>query len=85
VIEKGMAGTGLLAYIVTSKFSDYLPLYRLEDIFERQGFEISRGMQSIWCVDAADLVKPKLREPQHDATAPEAILATRTFPSRTMN
>ena len=37
-IDKGMAGPGLLAYIVTSKFSDYLPLYRLEDIFQRQGF-----------------------------------------------
>jgi transposase len=28
-IEKGMAGPGLLAYVVTSKFADYLPLYRL--------------------------------------------------------
>jgi transposase len=57
-IDKGMAGPGLLAYIVTSKFSDYLPLYRLEDIFERQGFEISRATQSVWCGDVADLVKP---------------------------
>jgi len=57
-IEKGLAGPGLLAYIVTSKFSDYLPLYRLEDIFERQGFEISRATQSIWCGDVADLVEP---------------------------
>jgi transposase len=57
-IEKGMAGPGLLAYIVTSKFSDYLPLYRLEDIFERQGFEISRATQSIWCGDVADLAEP---------------------------
>ncbi|HET6179455.1 MAG TPA: IS66 family transposase, partial [Candidatus Sulfotelmatobacter sp.] len=57
-IAKGMAGPGLLAYIVTSKFSDYLPLYRLEDIFERQGFEISRATQSIWCGDVADLVEP---------------------------
>jgi transposase len=57
-IDKGMAGPGLLAYIVTSKFADYLPLYRLEDIFERQGFEISRATQSIWCGDVADLVKP---------------------------
>jgi transposase len=57
-IEKGMAGPGLLAYIVTSKFSDYLPLYRLEDIFERQGFEISRATQAIWCGDVADLVEP---------------------------
>ena len=58
VIDKGMAGPGLLAYIVTSKFSDYLPLYRLEDIFERQGFEISRATQSVWCGDVADLVEP---------------------------
>jgi transposase len=46
-IEKGFAGPGLLAFIVTSKFADYLPLYRLEDIFERQGFEISRATQSV--------------------------------------
>jgi transposase len=57
-IDKGMAGPGLLAYLVASKFSDYLPLYRLEDIFERQGFEISRATQSVWCGDVADLVEP---------------------------
>ncbi|RPJ52655.1 MAG: hypothetical protein EHM23_32495, partial [Acidobacteria bacterium] len=50
-IDRGLAGPGLLAYIVTSKFSDYLPLYRLEDIFTRQGFEISRATQSVWCGD----------------------------------
>src|ERR1700744_2788658 len=57
-VEKGLAGPGLLAFIVTSKFADYLPLYRLEDIFARQGFEIARGTQSIWCGDVADLVEP---------------------------
>jgi transposase len=57
-IDKGLAGPGLLSYIVTSKFSDYLPLYRLEDIFQRQGFEISRATQSVWCGDVADLVEP---------------------------
>ena len=30
----------------------------LEDIFERQGFEISRATQSVWCGDVADLVEP---------------------------
>jgi transposase len=57
-IDKGMAGPGLLAFIATSKFADYLPLYRLEDIFERQGFEISRATQSVWCGDMADLAEP---------------------------
>ena len=60
-IDKGLAGPGLLAYIVTSKFSDYLPLYRLEDIFARQGFEISRATQSVWCGDVADLAEPLYR------------------------
>jgi len=58
VIEKGLAGPGLLSFIVTSKFNDYLPFYRLEDIFARQGFEISRATQSVWCGDTADLVEP---------------------------
>jgi transposase len=57
-IEKGMAGPGLLAYVITSKYADYLPLYRLENIFERNGLSISRATQSLWCGDVADLVKP---------------------------
>lgn len=57
-IDKGLAGPGLLSYIVTSKFNDYLPCYRLEDIFARQGFEISRATQSVWCGDVADLAEP---------------------------
>lgn len=57
-IEKGLAGPGLLAFIVTSKFADYLPLYRLEGIFARSGVEIARSTQSLWCRDVADLVRP---------------------------
>jgi transposase len=57
-IDKGLAGPGLLAYVVTSKYADYLPLYRLEAIFARNGFEIDRATQSVWCADVADLVKP---------------------------
>ncbi len=57
-IDKGMAGPGLLAYIVTSKFHDYLPLYRIERILERQGFEVARSTQSVWCRDVAELLRP---------------------------
>jgi transposase len=74
-IDKGMAGPGLLAYIVTSKFADYLPLYRLEDIFQRQGFEISRATQSIWCGDVADLVEP-LYELMADRVRASHVVAT---------
>jgi transposase len=57
-IDKGMAGPGLLAYIVTSKYADYLPGYRLESIFQRNGLEISHVSQSAWCGAVADLLRP---------------------------
>jgi transposase len=60
-INKGLPGPGLLAYVVTSKFSDYLPLYRLESIFERNGFEIDRATLAIWCRDVAEITRPIYR------------------------
>jgi hypothetical protein len=48
----------LLAYLITSKYAEYLPLYRLEEVFARQGFAISRATQSVWCGDVADLAEP---------------------------
>jgi hypothetical protein len=74
-IDKGLAGPGLLSYIVTSKFAAYVPLYRLEDIFERQGFEISRATQSVRCGDVADLVEP-LWELMADQVRASHVVAT---------
>lgn len=56
--DRCLAGPGLLAFVVTSKFDDYTPLYRLENIFRRAGLEITRGTQSVWCGDVADLLEP---------------------------
>lgn len=57
-IDKGMPGPGLLAYVVTSKFGDYLPLHRLENIFAREGFELDRSTMCVWMADVARLVRP---------------------------
>ncbi|MBU0719230.1 MAG: IS66 family transposase zinc-finger binding domain-containing protein [Planctomycetes bacterium] len=42
-IEKGLAGPGLRAQVITSKYRDPLPLYRQEDIFGRSGHRIPRN------------------------------------------
>ena len=42
LIPKSIATSGLLAFIAVSKYQDALPFYRLENIFERYGIEISR-------------------------------------------
>jgi transposase len=57
-IEKGRPGPGLLAHVITSKYGDHLPLYRLERIFPRHGIEISRKTLSQWCGAVADLLEP---------------------------
>jgi transposase len=57
-IDKGLAGPGLLAYVITSKLGDHLPLYRLEHIFERQDVSIARSTMCAWLQAAAELVQP---------------------------
>ncbi len=57
-IDKGLAGPGLLAYVITSKLGDHLPLYRLEHIFERQDVSIARSTMCAWLRAAGELVQP---------------------------
>lgn len=57
-IDKGLPGPGLLAYVVTAKFADYLPLHRLQNIFAREGFELDRSTLCLWLADVARLVRP---------------------------
>jgi len=60
-IEKGLAGPGLLAYVITSKLADHLPLYRLERIFERQDVHIARSTLCAWMLAAGELVEPLVK------------------------
>ena len=57
-IHKGLPGPGLLAQSVLSKYGDYLPLYRQEDILSRHGIIIRRSTLCDWVAAAADLLKP---------------------------
>jgi hypothetical protein len=48
VIDGGMAAPGLLAWVMVSKFVDHLPLYRLEQIAQRQNVPLSRSTLADW-------------------------------------
>ena len=52
-VEKSLAGEGLLAHVVISKYLDHVPLYRLERIFLRQGVDLSRATLCGWVADVA--------------------------------
>jgi transposase len=57
-IEKGLAGPGLLAHVITSKYCDHLPLHRLERILGRQRVDISRSTMCGWMAECAALLDP---------------------------
>jgi transposase len=57
-VDKGLAGPGLLAHVVVSKYADHLPLHRLEEAFERQGVHIARSTMCDWVEQVAELLRP---------------------------
>lgn len=57
-IEKGIAGPGLLAHILMSKFVDHLPLYRQRQQFRRQGVEISGATMDGWVMGSCQWFVP---------------------------
>jgi transposase len=56
-IEKGLAAPGLLSYVIVSKYSDHLPLYRLERILKRSHIDIARSTMCDWMRDSAAALK----------------------------
>ena len=42
-IDRGLAGLGLLAHGLVSKYADYKPLFRQSDIYAREGVDLDRS------------------------------------------
>ena len=72
-IEKGRPGPGVLAYLITSKYCDHLPLYRLEQIFERHGLSIPRSTQCDWIRDSSALLEPIVLEAKRQILSSDVI------------
>jgi transposase len=58
ILPKSLAHSSLLADIVVAKYADALPLYRQEQIFARDGVELSRQTMSGWMVALEAPLKP---------------------------
>ncbi|EBW1564868.1 IS66 family transposase [Salmonella enterica subsp. enterica serovar Typhimurium] len=69
-LGKCIATPSLLGYIITSKYADGLPLYRLEQMFKRLGQEVSRTSMAHWIIRLDEVFQPLmnlLREEQNNA------------------
>jgi transposase len=57
-IDRGIAGPGLLAHVLVSKFGDHLPLYRQSQIFKREGIDLDRSTLADWVGGASRAMAP---------------------------
>lgn len=57
-IVRGIAGPGLLAHVLVSKYCDHLPLYRQHQIFAREGVDLPRSTLAEWVAESSQLLAP---------------------------
>src|SRR5208337_3840246 len=57
-IARGLAGPGLLAHVLVSKYCDHLPLYRQAEIYAREGVDLDRATLADWVGGASWLLQP---------------------------
>lgn len=58
-IDRGIAGPGLLARVLTAKYCEHLPLYRQTEIFARQCVDLRRALLSNWVDACCRLMAPR--------------------------
>lgn len=57
-IARGLAGPGLLAHVLVSKYADHSPLYRQAEIYAREGVDLERSTLADWVGATTELLKP---------------------------
>lgn len=57
-LGKCVASPSLLAYLITSKYADGLPLYRQEQMLKRLGHEVSRTSMAQWIIRLEAVFRP---------------------------
>jgi transposase len=72
-IERGMAGPGLLAHVLVSKYCDHLPLYRQSDMYAREGVELDRSTLADWVGGTSRLLEPLVEELRRHVMAADKL------------
>ncbi len=57
-IDRGLAGPGLLAHVLVSKYADHMPLYRQSEIYAREGVDLDRSTLAGWVGATSELLAP---------------------------
>ena len=77
-IDRGLAGPGMLADTIVRRWQDHLPLYRLAQIYARDGLVLARSTMCGWHEQLADLAEPLVEAMLRDAFAQPYLCADAT-------
>ena len=58
LIPKSLASASAVAYIMSQKYTEAMPLYRQEKHFERMGIELPRATLSNWMLKGGEMLEP---------------------------
>lgn len=78
LLERCQADESLLAHIITQKYIDHLPLYRISEIFLREGISISRQTLCKWVMRCGQALKPLYQELQKQILQSQNIFVDET-------
>ena len=90
-IARSFAGAGLLAHIMVAKYGDHLPLYRQQQMYAREGVELSNSTLGDWVGACHQLLRPLIdalhqhvfsAEKLHTDDTPISVLAPGTGKTR---
>jgi len=77
-LGKCFAHPSLLAYLITAKYADGLPLYRLEGILKREGHGVSRSVMAHWIIRLEDVLRPLINLMREEQNAYRYLQADET-------
>jgi transposase len=77
-IARGLAGPGLLAHVLVSKYCDHLPLNRQSEIYAREGVELARSTLADWVGESSALLRPLVEALRRHVLAAEKLHADDT-------
>ena len=77
-IPRSMAGPGLLAHVLVSKFDDHVPLYRQAEVFARMGADIPDTTLVDWTGRAMKVLHPVIERLEAEVMACDLLHADDT-------
>src|SRR5580700_10024829 len=77
-IVRGLAGPGLLAHVLVSKYCDHLPLYRQSEIYAREGVDLDRSTMAEWVGGCSRLLEPLVEALRRHVMSAEKLHADDT-------